>query len=226
MKDTILTKTITAKVQDLDSVKGVVKIAIAGFNNIDSDNEIIASGAFNKTIKENLKRIRHLKDHNFTQLLGLPLEFHQTKDNLIAVSAINKDKQIARDVLTDYLFFAEHSRTIEHSIGFLSFADKTDFDETLNARVFKEVKLLEYSTLSFLGANENTPFLGMKAQDFETMLNYSYSDERLQQIENNINKLNSFFDNKEEPSNTQNNSTEPLIIDTSKEFFKQLKEKL
>ena len=66
-------KQVSHEIKELDDAKGVVIAYASVYNNLDSDNEIIAPGAFTKTVNENFKRIRVLKDHNPTISLGVPL---------------------------------------------------------------------------------------------------------------------------------------------------------
>jgi hypothetical protein len=104
---------------------------------------------------------------------------------------LNMKKQIAMDVLSDYQLYAEHGRTLEHSVGVE--------DVVRNKSNNKEVlqwKLWEFSTLTSWGANSNTPLLEMKnmttneqIQMLEKALKQNRSDERLQYIEKSLNLL-------------------------------------
>jgi len=180
----VVYKNINIKVDDIDEVKGIVKIAVSGLENVDSDGDIIKSGAWKKTISESLTRIRHLKDHNISLLLGYPIEMFETKDHLVAVSAMNTTKQLVKDTISDYMFYAAGGRTIEHSVGFEMVADKFEKNKDTGGYIFKELKLLEYSTLSFLGANMNTPLL-----DLKEMVLQPHSDARIEQLEQRIKEL-------------------------------------
>lgn len=169
---------------DIKRDEGIVTIAISSFNNIDSDGDIMANGAFSKTIKERINRIRHLKDHDRSMLLGFPIEMFETNDYLIARSKMNLDKSIVKDTFSDYKFFAENHKTIEHSIGFRGIKGRYENIEETGGFLFKEVMLYEYSTLSFLGANENTPLI-----DLKSMLKSDYTDNNLKLIESLINRV-------------------------------------
>jgi HK97 family phage prohead protease len=207
-------KNFQTKIADIDE-HGVVSIYVNGYNNIDSDNDISLPGCFEKTCRERFKQIKHLKDHDRTQLLGLPLEFI-TNDpyGLLVRSKMNLEKQFVKDVYSDYKFFAQHDRTLEHSIGYR--AIKFSIDETSQIRKISEYKLLEYSTLSFLGANSNTPCVGIKGEAItglkdemqlldEMLRKGDYSDEKFLQIENKLKEIQ----NKIEEMKTLN-VTEPL----------------
>lgn len=198
----VFTKNFSCDIKDIDE-KGVVSIYVNAYGNLDSDRDISDTGSFTKTCLENFKRIKHLKDHDRQQLLGLPLEFN-TYDSygLLVRSAMNLEKQSVKDVYSDYKFFAEHKRTLEHSIGYSVVKYKVENPEDYENRIrhIQEYKLYEYSTLSFLGANENTPCVGIKSQNIsdlkaeiellnEMLIKGDYSDEKFKQIEIKLSEI-------------------------------------
>lgn len=211
----MLFKNISFKISDLDTIKGIVKIAVSGLENVDSDGDIIKRGAWKKTILENIKRIRHLKDHDYTKNLGYPIELFETDKHLIAISKINVEKQIARDVISDYIFFAEGDRTIEHSVGFQPIPGKFEKNNDTGGYVYRELKLSEYSTLSFLGANENTPLI-----DIKEMTKQNYTDERLEQLEKRIKELEILVKPNPKPISITSEIENSLDIDKIKNFLK------
>ena len=73
-------KQLSYDLKDLDTAKGVVKAYANVYNFKDSDGDISAYGSFDKTVSENFKRIRVLKDHNPTMMIGVPLAI-DTKDS-------------------------------------------------------------------------------------------------------------------------------------------------
>jgi DNA-directed RNA polymerase subunit RPC12/RpoP len=100
------------------------------------------------------------------------------------------NKQMSRDVYEDYRLYAEHGKTLEHSIG----VDPIKRD-TKDARKVLEWKLWEFSTLTSWGANSNTPLLSIKSEkeaaetiDFFTkaIQQGKHSDERLTAMENQL----------------------------------------
>ncbi len=186
------TKSFEYEVKDVDIPAGVVDIYVNAYGNVDSDGDISAEGSFTKTVKENFKRIKHFYNHDSTILLGLPLEFPNNNTALQVRSRMNVEKSFVKDVISDYRLFKDNGRTLEHSIGF----NVIKRDEK-NKAIITEYKLWEYSTLSSFGANENTPFLGLKSKeailqrmsDLVLMYNQTYSDNRLKQIEQALNTL-------------------------------------
>jgi len=185
-------KSIEHKVEDIDEKQGIVAIVINRMGNVDDDGDISAPGSFNKTIKENFRRIKHFLNHDSWVLLGLPKELKTQGNKLVAVSSMNMKKAVARDAFEDYKFFAENDRTLEHSIGFeVIKRDKTD------RRIILEYKLWEYSTLTSWGANKETPLLYLKdannlaqrLDNLEKMLKMNYTPERMRRIEKALEAL-------------------------------------
>ena len=186
-------KTIQYKssIYDLDEKQGIVKIRVSAFGNVDSYNDIMDKKAFNKTISDfksaGRSRIKHLKNHDWTDLLGLPLEMTASNSGLDIVSKMNIQKQSVKDVYADYIFMSEHSNTLEHSIGYLTVNEEKS-EEGYN--ILKEVNLKEYSTLDFHGANGETPLLDIK----QMIQKGDYSDEKYIALENKIKELESKID--------------------------------
>jgi len=186
-------KTIQYKssIYDLDEKQGIVKIRVSAFGNVDSYNDIMDKKAFNKTISDfksaGRSRIKHLKNHDWTDLLGLPLEMTASNSGLDIVSKMNIQKQSVKDVYADYIFMSENGNTLEHSIGYLTVNEEKS-EEGYN--VLKEVNLKEYSTLDFHGANGETPLLDIK----QMVQKGDYSDEKYIALENKIKELESKID--------------------------------
>lgn len=185
-KTSLKTKTV-----DVDE-KGLVVIAVNAFGNVDSDNDISVKGSFKKTLSENFGRVKWYLNHNQSQLLGVPIEGVETDEYLRMTARLNMKKQLSRDIYEDYRLYAEHGKTLEHSIGVS--AVKRD---TKDARMVLEWKLWEFSTLTSWGANANTPLLSIKSEKeaseiiemLEKMQKGNYSGERLKAIEDKLSIL-------------------------------------
>ena len=117
MKEEIKRLQYRTKANDVDGEKGIVTVAVNGIGVKDSQDDISMPGSFNKTLKENIGRMRWFLNHRTDQLLGVPLEGKEEGGNLIMTGQLNLDKQMCRDILADYKLFAENGRTLEHSIG-------------------------------------------------------------------------------------------------------------
>ena len=182
------------KANDLDEAKGIVTVAVNGIGIVDSQNDISMPGSFNKTLKENIGRMKWFLNHDTTQLLGVPLEGEEKDGNLVMVGQLNLAKQIGRDTLEDYKLYAAAGRTLEHSIGVQAVKrDKQDKRKVL------EWKMWEYSTLTSWGSNPQTFLVGIKDDKPGTVaeniaflrqaLKMRYTDERLKQYEMRLDML-------------------------------------
>jgi HK97 family phage prohead protease len=178
-------KLYSTKAEDLDK-KGRVLIAVNAFDNVDADGDISKPGSFKKTLAENFNRVRWFLNHDVTILLGVPIKGYEEGNHLKMQAQFNLEKQVARDTYEDYKLYAEHGKSLEHSVGLQ--AIKWAIDETKGIRTISEWKLWEFSTLTHWGANENTPLLGIK--QLEQMANNpNYSDDRKRTIEHTYKAL-------------------------------------
>lgn len=197
MNGKLITKDFSSEVEDV-SEEGIVSIYVNKFNNVDTAGEISDPKSFNKTIADGIQRIKHLKDHDQHKLLGLPIEIVPDSFGLLVRSAMNIKKDLARDVFEDYKFFASYKRTLEHSIGTIVIKQIPDGKFKRNM----EYALYEYSTLSFLGANPETPLVSFKndtafqqLQLLGQMMKGNYTDDRFKTIENSINLIKKSMEN-------------------------------
>lgn len=212
-------KQISYDLKELDEKKGVVKAYANVYNFKDSDGDISAYGSFDKTVSENFKRIRVLKDHDPRLMIGVPLEI-DSKDiyGLLTTSQFNMNKSLAKDMFTDVKLMHESGLNAELSIGY-----KVISRDQKNKSIINEYKLMEYSFLSSWGANQLSTVQDIKSiksvngiiELIEKSYNLDYSDERLRQIE----KLLKSLSNEPLQSNTL---IEQPIIDTLKSFTNSL----
>lgn len=183
------------KTNDVDEQKGVVTVAVNGIGIEDSQHDISMPGSFVETLTKDIGRMRWFLNHDVTQLLGVPLSGSEQDGNLVMVGKLNLEKQIGRDILTDYKLYAENGRTLEHSIGVRALLrDKDD------KRKVQKWKMYEYSTLTSWGSNPQTFLVGLKHADdnqvrdaiefIRTALGTrGYSDERLKTMDMELNLL-------------------------------------
>jgi HK97 family phage prohead protease len=180
-------KQLSIEVKDMDNAKGIVTAYANAYNFKDSDGDISAYGSFDKTVGENFKRIRVLKDHNPTMMIGVPLAI-DTKDSygLLTTTQFNMNKDLGRDMYEDVKLMHSSGLNAELSIGYQVLQR-----DAKNKSIIKEYKLMEYSFLSSWGANELSTVQGIKSikshYGFMELLtkayNLPYSDSRLTQIE-------------------------------------------
>jgi HK97 family phage prohead protease len=216
-------KQLAYKLTDFDETKGVIKAYANAYNVKDSDGDISAYGSFDKTVSENFKRIRVLKDHNPTMMIGVPLVI-DTKDSygLLTTTQFNMNKQSSKDMFTDVKLMHDSGLNAELSIGY-----RVIQRNQKNKSIIEEYKLMEYSFLSSWGANELSTVQDIKGikshygimQLIEKAYNLDYSDGRLKEIENLLKALSN------EPSETDTLIEQPLILDTLKSFTNSLKTK-
>lgn len=197
-------KQLSYDLKELDEKKGVVTAYANVYNFKDSDGDISAYGSFDKTVNENFKRIRVLKDHNPTMMIGVPLTI-DTKDTygLLTTTQFNMNKDLGKDMFTDVKLMHENNLNAELSIGY-----KVMQRDKKNNSLITEYKLMEYSFLSSWGANQLSTVQDIKSikshyglmELIEKSYNLDYSDTRLRQIENLLKMVSN--DN-EEDFNTQ-----------------------
>jgi uncharacterized protein len=223
MNTKMLLKQFSHEIKDLDDTKGVVVAYANAYNNEDSDGDISVPGCFTKTVKENFKRIRVLKDHNPTISLGVPLEIDSNDPyGLLAKSKFNLQKEVSRDMYTDIKLYTESGLNAELSIGF----EVLKRDQK-NRKLIQEYKLYEYSFLTSWAANELSIVQSVKGAEalknikshygimelITKAYDMDYSDTRLKQIETLLKSLS------DEPLEDSTPNVEPITADQLKQLF-------
>ena len=187
-----------AEIEDVD--KGIVKIRVSAFGNVDSYGDIMDEKAFNQTISVfnsgKRTRIKHLQDHDWSKLVGLPIEITKTAQGLDIVSKMNIEKQFVKDIYSDYKFMADNGDTLEHSIGYVTIKEVKSQEQKAN--ILKEELQRLYSSLNFLGANGETPLLAIKSM----LEKGEYSDEKCKELELKITELENQLKTLEQPQST------------------------
>ncbi len=173
-------------VKDVDMSKRIVTGMFSAFNNIDSDLDVIRPGSFKKSIQDRgpassgKAKIKHLLFHDFTKIVGVPMVLKETEEGLYFETRM-PDTTDGNDTLIKYQeqIYDNHSIGYKYVNGKIKFVERDDEDfERLLATVtnpevaeetgyfydITEVKLFEGSTVG-IGANEETPYLGVKASD-------------------------------------------------------------
>ena len=137
-------KQLSYSLKDLDETKGVVIAYANAYNFKDADEDISAYGSFEKSVNENFKRIRVLKDHNPREMIGVPLSI-DTKDTygLLTTTQFNLNKPLGKDMFTDVKLMHDNGLNAELSIGY-----KVMRRDEKNRNLITEYKLMEYSFLS------------------------------------------------------------------------------
>lgn len=217
-------KSKSLKSEVLDTTEqGIVTIAISKFDVRDSYDDIVRKGAFAKTFKEGGHRIKHVMDHQLRQMavVGLPMKMEETDTHAVVVSKLNLEKQISRDLFSDYKFFKENGKTLEHSYMYETI--KRNENKEIKGEEIAELKMYEYSTVA-LGANEHTPLLDLKSLEFsdivkleEFLRKNDVTNTKGKQIEEIIKQIKALS----EPQSTQKDEPVTLVPDPEFELYKK-----
>ena len=176
-------KTVSIKVTDLDEGSRQVKGYFSSFDTLDSDRDVIRKGAFSKSINERgpqssgNRKIAHLRNHDWEQQIGNPIELFEDSKGLGFVSQMGRSTK-GQDAFLDY----QDGILREHSIGFNYLGDKMKFveDSPLHKEghwEINEVKLWEGSGVTF-GANSLTPVIDVA----KGLKDNSYTLKKLQEL--------------------------------------------
>jgi len=183
------------EIADIDEKMGIVKGYGSYFGNKDSDNDVIAKGAYQKTIKENGDRVRYLYQHDMGQPIGKMKELFEDDKGLMFVAEIPKTT-----LGTDVLELIKGGVITENSVGILPLQKQMKDDY----REITEVKLYEISAVT-LAANDQAKILDVKGNvDYQKLYKRfdslakiirkgNVSDEMGYAIESEILKLKSLF---------------------------------
>lgn len=150
-----------------DTENRIVSGYLASFGNKDSDEDIILPGAFSKSLQERgvnsstSRKIAFLWQHDMSEPIGKFLKLEEDEKGLYFEAEVSKIP-LGDRVLTQYA----DGTLNQHSIGFKYIWDKIEYSEESQAYIVKEVNLFEGSVVT-MGANENTPFVGMKTDEKE-----------------------------------------------------------
>ena len=154
-------KSMNLSVKDLDMGKRLVSFYLSKFDSIDSDNDLIARGAFTKSIQErgvnseSNRKIAYLRYHDWHMPIGKFVELKEDSEGLYAVGQLSRSDD-GKNAMIDY----EEGIIREHSIGFKYMKDKVRWIEDSSMELggyylVSEVQLYEGSAVTF-GANEYT----------------------------------------------------------------------
>tara|TARA_R110002073_G_scaffold93778_5_gene218707 strand:- start:12380 stop:13069 length:690 start_codon:yes stop_codon:yes gene_type:complete len=180
---------------DADEKAGIIKGYGSYFGNKDSDNDVIAKGAYKKTIAENGDRVKYLYQHDMNQPIGKMTELYEDDKGLVFVAEIAKT-QLGNDVVE----LMKSGVITENSVGIMPIQKNNKGDY----REITEVKLYEISAVT-LAANDQAKILDVKGNIDVDKLSKRYdnlsklirkgniSDEMGFAIEAEILKLKSLF---------------------------------
>jgi HK97 family phage prohead protease len=192
------------ELKDVGEKTGIVTGYAAIFGNIDSDDDMIMPGAFEKTIQERgpesaKPRIKHLWQHNSWEPIGIPIILKEDDKGLYFETKFGKD-QYSQDKLQQHI----DGIITELSIGYNTIKSEniTDANDNFQYRKLIDVKLWEYSSVTW-GANSLTEIISAKGETKEILANLNkrleslnkglkngkYTDESYEQFEAEILKI-------------------------------------
>ena len=192
------------ELKDADEKLGVVTGYASIFNNIDSGQDMILSGAFLKTIQErgpgsSKPRIKHLWQHDSWQPIGVPKVLKEDEKGLYFETFFGKDS-FSQDKLQQHI----DGIITELSIGFNTIKSENvmDGNGVFSYRKLTEVKLWEYSSVTW-GMNSLTEVTSAKGEEVDILADLTkrierlnkalkegkYTDETCEQFEAEINKI-------------------------------------
>ncbi len=177
-------------IKDLDIAKREVQAYYSSYGTVDSDMDIIAKGAYNKSIAERgpgsvKPRIKHLLNH--WDAAGEVKELGEDNKGGWFVSKLGRHT-VGKDTMLMY----EDGIITEHSHGFEVVKSTMETRDGEEIRVIQEGVLWEVTSLDKWGANMNT---GIKSLDdmrvwhnridklIKALKKGEYSDERMELFE-------------------------------------------
>jgi uncharacterized protein len=154
-------KSTPAIIKDISVADRTVTGYFATFGNVDYDDDVFRSTAFDKTIAEwgptGRNKIVHLYQHDTYRPLAKP-KVLKADERGVYFESIFADTTYGRDTLKLY----EAGVFTEHSVGFEQLRANLITMDGKTVNEITEVRMWEGSTVTF-GANEDTPFMGFKS---------------------------------------------------------------
>ena len=173
--------------KSVDTDKRTVCGYFASFNTLDSDGDVFVPGAFAKSLTENKDRILHLLQHDTNLPICRPTVLKEDNIGLYFESEFPEPGQDVPDYIEDTLGFYKAGVYREHSVGFEMLQNKPDNEgkypawappwdpnNKRAANLITEAKLWEGSTVTW-GANQNTPFIGLKSESMSDVIKHLQS---------------------------------------------------
>jgi len=184
---------------------------------IDSDGDVFAPDAFNKTIAQNgpagANRIWHLFNHNFGSAINKP-KVLQADNFGVYFETVFPETTLGNDTLKLY----EAGAITEHSVMFNIIQSRMN-ERSMQGeeyQLIQEVRMWEGSSVLW-GANSNTPTMGIKSEQAEAQIklldslmhNGTFSDETFLMIEKLLSDIKMIYKGTSEPEPDQIPITEP-----------------
>lgn len=163
------TKRVKLQIKAIETTGEFTGLA-AVYGNRDYGGDVILPGAFTKSIQEKGGKFPLFYQHQVN--VGVST-VEDTPEGLLTKGFLNLQKQSAKDLHSDMLFYKSHGLDFGMSIGYKIVPDKTEMKN--GARVLREVMLFE-NTLDELPLNDKARVIDVKSlvlshkSDFATEL--------------------------------------------------------
>lgn len=145
----------------LNETKRTIEGYASTFGNKDQVGDIVEKGAFKKTLAERAQRVKVLWQHS--EVIGKPLHMEEDSKGLYVEAYISKTS-LGNDVIE----LVKDGVIDSMSIGYQVIKDK--YDTANKSRLLKELKLHEFSLVTF-PANEMAAITNVKtAQEFKSIM--------------------------------------------------------
>lgn len=192
------TKSVSGAPIDMHDQSRTIVAYYSAFGNKDSDGDVIAAGAFTKTLQENgpqgKNRVWHLMNHSTDKPVAKPYKLEEDSFGLKSYIKM-PNTTLGNDLYELY----KDGHITEHSIGFnvVKSMQKSDFNE------ITEIKLYEGSSVLW-GANSNTPTVSVKAEmktdvidqiqkTIKSLRNGNFTDATFELLELRLKQLQQFL---------------------------------
>jgi HK97 family phage prohead protease len=166
---------------------------------LDQGGDIIVPGSFKKTLAERGDRVKILWQHS--EPLGKPIEMSEDDVGLKVKGRISKTRlgdealELMKDGVIDQM-----------SIGFQIPQGKSDYDEQTGFRVIREIKLHEFSPVTF-PMNEAAVITGVKSVRDALSQKQNFNKNDLQDLADMVDEINALL--KAEPRRRTPNLGQP-----------------
>ena len=215
-KDNYVIKQANVNIDDI-SEKGILSGYANVYNIEDTDGDISQVGSFTKTVTENRKRIKILKNHDRNQFVGIPIEL-DTEDSygLKLTTKMLLETPIGKQTYEESKFLVENGFESGFSIG--GWVMKRNKSEM---KIVTEYKLNEISVLTCDPANQLSVVDTIKSMQKQSEFtqeqfwkaitkaydNHRFDDSIIKSLENFLS-----LNEKSEPLDDTHKSIEPTTI--------------
>jgi HK97 family phage prohead protease len=172
---------------EADDNTGYVKGFASTFGNVDFGQDVVVQGAFAKTISDKKGKFPILLDHDPCQPAGYNVKADETSDGLYVEGEIKLFDPRVRQRYELAKLSLEQGCPMGFSIGYSAvkweYEERGDQGDTMMVRLLKEVRLWEYSLVTF-PMNPEAGVTGAKAEAwaalFARLQNGPYDLDRVQ----------------------------------------------